>query len=132
MVPAIFVVLDELPRTPSGKIDRRSLPAPEEDRTEETEATWRRATRPRRWWRRSSPRSSAVERVGINDNFFELGGHSLLATRLITRVRNAFEVDLPLRDFFSNATIASLAAMIEDQLIAQIDELSEEDVESMI
>ncbi|MCP4660714.1 MAG: amino acid adenylation domain-containing protein, partial [bacterium] len=130
MVPAAFVVLEALPRTPTGKLDRRALPEPEEDRAvpedyvpPETETEELLAE--------MFAEILGRERVGIYDDFFALGGHSLLATRLITRIRNTFEVELPLRDFFTGATVASMAAIIEDQLIAQLEELSEEEIEAM-
>ena len=55
-----------------------------------------------------------IERIGARDNFFEIGGHSLLATRVMSRVRDAFNVDLPLRAFFENPTIAQLAELVEE------------------
>jgi len=97
-----------------------------------------------------------VERVSINQNFFELGGHSLLATQLISHVREEFEVELPLRDFFETPTVAGLAAAIEqaretqpdwqptriealprgeqslDELLAELDQLSDEDAQSIL
>jgi acyl carrier protein len=56
-----------------------------------------------------------VHRIGANDNFFDLGGHSLMATQIISRIREAFEVDVPLVSLFENPTIAGLAAMIRDR-----------------
>ena len=112
MVPASFVLLDALPKTPSGKLDPSALPAPEfvhpevgnpyrgpRTPAEETlTEIWMKVLR--------------VERVGVEDNFFELGGHSLLATQVISRIRSAFHVELPLRDLFVNPTIAGLALAI--------------------
>ncbi len=95
MIPAAFVTLQELPRTPNGKVDRRALPAPEMGRV--GVATLMRPPR--------TPTEEVlvgiwvdvlgIDRVGIHDNFFDLGGHSLLATQAISRVRTAFKVDLP-------------------------------------
>ena len=106
MVPSAFVLLEQLPLTPSGKIDRLSLPAPDghveaasyvAPRTpaEETLASiWAELLR--------------LDRVGINDNFFERGGHSLMAIRMITRVRDKLGVELPLANFSRRRLIATL------------------------
>ncbi|HEU0252165.1 MAG TPA: condensation domain-containing protein, partial [Pyrinomonadaceae bacterium] len=116
MIPASFVLLEELPLTANGKVDRRALPAPElhgfggvadfaEPQTLVQEilvATWIAVLK--------------VERVGINDNFFELGGHSLLATQVISRIRESFQLEIPLRAIFENQTIATLSARIEAEL----------------
>ncbi|MEH1970259.1 amino acid adenylation domain-containing protein [Nostoc sp.] len=109
MVPASFVFLDTLPLNPNGKIDRNALPVPHtsdlglstnfvppQNATEEVLATiWVKVLR--------------LEQVGIHDNFFELGGHSLLATQVMSRVRQAFQIEIPLQLLFENPTIATLA-----------------------
>ena len=115
MIPSVFVVLDELPLTATGKVDRKALPnadsvalepveylyVPPETRDEEVVATiWSEVLR--------------VERVGKNDNFFELGGHSLLATQVISRLRSELGVEVPLRRIFEAPTVAALALKIED------------------
>ena len=113
MIPAAFVMLEELPLTPGGKIDRRALPAPD-------------AARPKLSEQFVSPRTMMeeliagiwmellrVERVGVHDNFFELGGHSLLATQVIARMRETLNVELPLRAFFEVPTVAGLAEQAE-------------------
>jgi acyl carrier protein len=68
-----------------------------------------------------------LDRVGVRDNFFELGGHSLLMTRVIARVREAFQVELPMRRFFESPVVSDLAAAIEELVVEDINALSEED-----
>ncbi len=119
MVPTEIVCLPVLPLTPNGKVDRRALPAPEG------------AGHPRE---RVSPRTPveaevfaiwegllAVPGISIDDNFFRLGGHSLLATRVISRIRDAFDVEIPLRVLFENPTIEDLAAAVTEALLAASD-----------
>jgi len=111
MVPNAIVILESLPLTPNCKVDRRALPAPDlqSDRTDKYVA-------PRNPTEEILAQIWAqvlkVEQVGIDDNFFELGGHSLLATQLVSRIRNIFKVELPLRELFARATVAELAHLI--------------------
>ena len=73
-----------------------------------------------------------VGKIGVSDNFFEIGGHSLLATRVITRIRSHFAIDLELRRLFEAPTIAALAELIEDRLLAEIEALTEEEAERLV
>jgi amino acid adenylation domain-containing protein len=111
MVPNTFVVLESLPLTSNGKVDRRALPTPnvnsEPSDKYEAPRTPVEETLAQIWIELLK-----VERVGIHDNFFELGGHSLLATQLVLSIRDRFKVELPLRDLFNAATLAELAQSI--------------------
>lgn len=73
-----------------------------------------------------------IEPVGVHDNFFELGGHSLLATQFISRVRDIFQVKLPLQSIFDTTTVAEFARVTEEKLIEHLEQLSEEEAQSLL
>jgi acyl carrier protein len=107
------VILDELPLLPNGKIDRRALPAPDAVRPELAGAFVAPRTRTEQSLADAWSDLLGLPQVGVNDNFFDLGGHSLLTTQLISRVRELFQVEVPLREVFQQPTIAQLAIVIE-------------------
>jgi amino acid adenylation domain-containing protein len=113
MVPAAFVRLKSVPLTPNGKVDRRALPAPDRARPELERAYVAPRTPIEEKLSEIVAQLLRIERVGIEDNFFELGGHSLLATQFMSRLRNAFQVELPLRSIFEGPTVAELARAVE-------------------
>lgn len=115
MVPSVFVVLESLPLSPTGKVDRRALPssdglvpatvtsfAPPADELE---------LKLKKTWERVLSKSS----IGVNDNFFELGGHSLLAVRLFAQIEKSFGRTLPLATLFQSPTIKQLARVLREQ-----------------
>src|SRR5215218_1071019 len=111
MVPSAFVVLEALPVTANGKVDRGALPAPDTPGSRGTYVAPRTPAEERMagiW-----AEVLGAERVGAEDNFFELGGHSLLATQLVSRVREAFRTELPLRAVFEAPTLAALTGRVE-------------------
>jgi acyl carrier protein len=106
--------------TPNGKVDRMALPAPENDAVIRAEYV--------------APRSPTeavlasiwcevlrLDRVGIDDDFFELGGHSLLAMRVMSRMRDSFQVELSLRALFEAPTVAQIAMVVEDLVIQELE-----------
>lgn len=113
MIPSAFVILDALPLTPNGKVDRKALPVLDQNRPELKENF----VSPRNATEQTIAEIWAqvlnVDRIGVNDNFFELGGHSLLATQVMSRLRDVFEVEIPLRGLFENPTVAELAVPIQ-------------------
>jgi acyl carrier protein len=115
MVPASFTMLDAMPLTANGKIDRKALPAPGQDRS----TLFGDYVAPRSAVEQVLARIWAellqVERVGLNDNFFDLGGHSLLATRLVARLRSVLSIELPLRAVFEAPTLVDLSETVLQQ-----------------
>ncbi len=119
MVPSSFAILDSLPLLPSGKVDRHALPKPGRAQ-QEMEVHF---VPPH------TPIEEALadiwaevldlERVGIHDNFFDLGGHSLLGTKVMSRVRNEFQVSLFLRTLFEAPTVAELAMTVIHRLVEE-------------
>jgi ubiquinone/menaquinone biosynthesis C-methylase UbiE/acyl carrier protein len=113
MMPSAVVVLESLPLTPNGKVDRRALPAPEPVKLELAGAYVAPRTPVEEALVKIFAEVLGLKRVGIYDNFFELGGHSLLATQLVSRVRDAFGMELPLRSVFEAPAIAQLSKVVE-------------------
>ena len=143
MVPSAFVVLERLPLSPNGKVDRRALPAPKQYHLSMKEFV--------------APRSAAeevvaeiwsevlrVELIGVRDNFFELGGHSLLATQVVSRVRKALQANLSLRSLFLMPTVEGMVNEVERVLgdphvteeialtFKELNQLSEDEVKSIL
>ena len=115
-LPSIFVMLDEIPLTNNGKVDRRGLPDPQQLQSDLEESY-------------VAPRNAIEEtlcaiwievlekdRVGIHDNFFDIGGHSLLATQLLTRVQDLFGIEFPLRTFFEAPTVTEFEQILVQEL----------------
>ena len=143
MVPAAVVVLDELPLTANGKIDRGALPGPDPSIREQPE----RFVAPR------TPVEEAVAaiwrdllgltQVGVEDDFFALGGHSLLAGRLIARLRAAFGVEIELSALLDEPTLGAMAAVVEgaldrpeeadlDELLDRLEGMAEAEAERLV
>jgi acyl carrier protein len=143
MVPGAFVMLDALPLTPNGKLDRKALPAPDQAaiarREYETPIGEVETTLAQIW-----QGLLGVERVGRRDHFFELGGHSLLGVQLAVRMREKYDVDIPIGRLFDQPVVADLAALVVAAQLAlyhagdlaeldqDLDDLSEEELRAML
>jgi non-ribosomal peptide synthetase component F len=121
MLPAAFVSLAALPLTANGKLDRRALPAPEGRPAGLAYVAPRNATEAAlaAIW----AEVLGVEHVGIEDDFFELGGHSLKATRVMSRLREALGVELPLRALFENSNVKNLAAYVANTVVQMVSQI---------
>jgi amino acid adenylation domain-containing protein len=132
LIPSRFMTLETLPITSSGKVDRHNLPTPDSARPD-LPATY-------------EPPRTPVERalvdiwqdilhldqIGAYDNFFDLGGHSLLATQVIARIRTQLQVDLPVATLFDSPVLTNWAALVEDALIKEIEQLSDDSVRQLL
>ncbi|HEV3468926.1 MAG TPA: non-ribosomal peptide synthetase [Pyrinomonadaceae bacterium] len=132
MLPSAFEVLDALPLTPSGKVNRLALPA--------SSPTTRRAATDYVAPRTEAERVLAeiwaevlgLERVGVGEDFFDAGGHSLLATRVVSRINTTFRIELPLRAVFESPTVAALALSVEGLILDELEALSEEEARRLL
>lgn len=132
MIPNAFIQLDAFPLTPNGKIDRKALPAPGRKQLQSEKGV----VPPRNEfeeilaevWEEVLP----IDPIGIYDNFFNLGGHSLLATQVVSRIRDRFEIELPVRTLFEAPTIAELSLRVEQILIAEIEALDEAETNELL
>jgi amino acid adenylation domain-containing protein/FkbM family methyltransferase len=132
MVPSQIVVLDHIPLTPNGKVDRKSMSALRGEKLPSGGSY----EAPR------MPEESILvtvwadilgqDRISIHDNFFALGGHSLLAVQVISRIRSLYALELPIRTIFERPTIASLAEEVKNALIEKIQGLSEDEAQQLL
>ena len=144
MIPSVFVLLDALPRTASGKVDRLALPSPDSVADVSVDTSY------------VAPRTPVEEtvaaiwadvlgldRVGVEDDFFALGGHSLLATQIVAQIRTDLSINLPLHALFGSPTVATLSLQIvelmgeapghgTERLLAELEGLSEEEVARLL
>ncbi|MCJ8279620.1 MAG: condensation domain-containing protein, partial [Rivularia sp. ALOHA_DT_140] len=114
MIPSAFVELDELPRLPNGKINRRELPVPDAIRPELETTFVEPQTDIEKAIAKIWQDELNVEKVGLQDNFFELGGHSLLGIKIIAEINESLQVDIPLRGLFLNPTVTGLVEQVEN------------------
>jgi acyl carrier protein len=111
MMPSVIMLLDHLPITPNGKVDRRQLPVPKVELRKErfvAPVTELEMTVGHIW-----EELLKVEQAGLHDSFFELGGHSMLATQLMSRVRDTFQVEIPIGNIFKYPTLKEFSTLVD-------------------
>jgi acyl carrier protein len=144
MVPSSVMLMEKLPLTANGKIDRRALPAPEKSRAELSGSF----VAPRGPLEETLADIWAevlgVEQIGVDDNFFDLGGHSLMLTQLASRIREQFQVELPLRVLFETPTVAEMTTAITvlkaeqeneaelTRMLGELENLSPSEIEELL
>ncbi|MGB7951165.1 MAG: amino acid adenylation domain-containing protein [Candidatus Binatia bacterium] len=144
MVPSAYVYLESLPLTSNGKLDRKALPAPDPIRPDVADKFVAPRTLIEETLANIWAEVLGFERVGVHDNFFDLGGHSLLGAQVMSRAREALQVDLPLRILFEAPTVVELALRVEcsilqarepeqlERSLAEVESLSEADLEQRL
>jgi acyl carrier protein len=156
MVPVRYVKVERLPLSPSGKVDRKALPAPSSAWNEVQQDYVAPRTQIEKELAAICTQVLGVERMGVHDNFFDLGGHSLLVMQVVSRVRQLYNVALPLGQLFESPTLAGLAQTINalreaaddpataatatitaaskslDKQLAELDQISDEEVKALL
>jgi amino acid adenylation domain-containing protein len=144
MIPSSFVLLETLPLTASGKVDRQSLPGPDSSRPELDTPYVEPETAVEKELAKMWAEVLGVEQIGIHDNFLDLGGHSLMATQIISRVINRFRVELPVKSLLEAPTVAEMAAVIAEHegkklgqtemesILTDLESLTEEEAERLL
>ncbi|WP_339548449.1 amino acid adenylation domain-containing protein, partial [Pseudomonas sp. RA_35y_Pfl2_P32] len=117
MVPAQLLYLASMPLSPNGKLDRKALPAPQWQARSYQAPQGERETLLAAVWQSVL----GVEQVGRDDDFFEIGGHSLLAVRIVSKIREVFAIELPLRTLFDTPNVAGLALALERSRSTSVD-----------
>ncbi len=144
MAPSIYIQLEAMPVTPNGKIDRSALPSPNRDRIEGDNPFVAPRTPHEAKLTEIWSEVLGVEKVGVHDNFFELGGHSLLMIQAVARIRELFNVEIPIQTFFQGPTVADLATAVVqtqasnknsdeiDYILNLLEQSSQDELESML
>jgi len=113
MIPHRYIFVDAFPKTLNGKIDRKSLPPPTEAVVAHKSSVAAPRTETERRLAAIFAEVLQIDSIGVDDDFFQLGGSSLLVTRVIAGVRKHFDMPIPVRDFFANPTVATIAALLD-------------------
>jgi acyl-coenzyme A synthetase/AMP-(fatty) acid ligase/acyl carrier protein len=132
MLPASFILMEEMPLTPNGKIDRKALPEPDRSRPTLTQGYVTPETEIEQLLTTIWQEVLGLDKVGRYDNFFDLGGDSISVMQVMIQVSQVLEIELPPKMLFEMPILADFAGRIEDSLIAEIENLSDEEVELLL
>ena len=131
MVPSLFVQLEALPLTPNGKVNRKALPKPEIQPGAIGKISGEPQTDAEILLAQIWCEVLGLGQVGVHDNFFDLGGHSLMITRILSRLRESLQLELPMKSIFEAPTIAEFAVLVENAVAEQINSLTDEEVQKL-
>jgi len=131
MVPSLFVQIEALPLTPNGKVNRKALPKPEVQTAAAGDTSAEPHTDAEILLSQIWGEVLGLAQVGVRDNFFDLGGHSLMITRILSRLRESLQIDLPMKSIFEAPTITEFALLVESAVAEQINSLTDEEVQKM-
>ncbi len=132
MLPTQFVMLEQLPLTQNGKVDREALPQPEVGRARVETAFVAPQTNVELELVKIWTTVLGIPEVGVHDNFFELGGDSISTIQVMMHISRTFQTDLLPTELFDSPTVAALAVQIEDRIIAEIENLTDEEAERLL
>ncbi|GAC44492.1 non-ribosomal peptide synthetase [Paenibacillus popilliae] len=132
MVPSFILLLERMPLTAHGKVDRSQLVKPERIQHDTAASFVQPQTQMEEYLAGIWRELLNMEHIGIQDHFFDLGGHSLLATQIVSRIRRQLELEVPLRDVLLYPTIQQLASKVEELLYEKMEQMSDEEVEALL
>jgi acyl carrier protein len=132
MVPSVFIPIASLPLTAHGKVDRTALPPPTSENILHEEVFETPQSEIEQWLARFLAPLLGSARVSRDDNFFNLGGHSLMGAQLIARVKQTFDVELPLRSLFDHPTIREISSEIGSLIQAKLNTISDEEARRIL
>lgn len=132
MVPSFILLLDRMPLTAHGKVDRSQLVKLERIQHDTAASFVQPQTQMEEYLAGIWRELLNMEHIGIQDHFFDLGGHSLLATQIVARIRRQLELEVPLRDVLLHPTIQQLASKVEELLYEKMEQMSDEEIDAML
>ena len=132
MTPSNFVFLSSLPLTPNGKVDRRALLSIARSQEYQNRIIVPPRTPVEATVMEVFSKILGAEQLGVYDDFFQMGGDSLMGTKAIFDIRETFQVEIPIRKFFEGATVANLARLIDEMILEEVENISDEEARRLL